>query len=200
MVSISAHSARYILVVGLLLAIVAPVLASQNGQRQTDRDTPVHVRDIQLVDQNGTGFSLSEFDDQPVMVNFVFTGCRTYCPVQNGTLMMLYDELVEREPKRDFKFISITLTPAFDGPREMKAYSERFSEGRDNWIFASGHPDHVQNILEQIELDVFVGERPQLDIFHETDVFVFQPFTDAAERFEGIPLDHDGLLQSMTEK
>ena len=196
----SSLSARSIFVLGILCAIAVPVLASQSDPRQIDSNTYALVRDIQLVDQDGMRFSLSDFDDQPVMVNFVFTGCRTYCPVQSGELMRLYDELADLDPAHQFKFISITLTPVFDGPREMKVYSERFSEGRDNWIFATGHPDHVKNMLNQVELEVYIGERPQIDILHQTDVFVFPPLSSVAERFEGIPLDHENLMHAMHEK
>ncbi|MEL6861455.1 MAG: SCO family protein [Pseudomonadota bacterium] len=191
MASVISPSFRAILSTAIIVLAALFILAPRSAI--SAEYASAHYRDFPLVDQNGEAFSLSDFEHETVIVNFVFTGCRTYCPVQAGALSTFYDDLKQRAPDTPFKIVSITLTPVFDGPREMRSYSEPFSKGRDNWMFATGKPGHIQDMLEQLELEVFYGERPGIDVLHETDIFLLHPSSNRTERFEGVPLDHQGI-------
>ena len=189
--------ARLLFAFCLVVASGIAIWSARAATVPTPGDASADFRDIQLVDQFGKRFTLSDYDDQPILVNFVFTGCSTYCPVQTGALLTSYDELSADHPDQSFKFVSISLTPLFDRPRDMKAYSERFSVVRDDWIFATGDAENIKTILAQLKLKVEYGERPNLDVFHETDIFVLQPGKADSLRFEGIPLDHQGLAGAL---
>ena len=192
------HSlARLLLALCLLVAGGIAIWSARAATVSAPVEANKDFRDIQLVDQFGKRFTLSEYDDQPVLVNFVFTGCSTYCPVQTGALLTSSDELSADHPDQSFKFVSISLTPLFDRPRDMKSYSERFSVVREDWIFATGDAENIETILAQLKLKVEYGERPNLDVFHETDIFVLQPGKAGSLRFEGIPLDHQGLAGAL---
>lgn len=193
MTIVASPKIRAIACILTLALTVLVVLAPQSVGSVGEQAIPSDYRAIALLDQNGEQFSLSDFEDMPTVVNFVFTGCRTYCPVQTGALSAVYDDLKDRAPDKRFKLVSITLTPVFDGPREMKSYAEPFSEGRSDWVFATGDPDQIEGMLEQLQLEVYYGDRPQIDVLHETDIFVLQNGTNEALRFEGIPLDHEGI-------
>ena len=189
--------ARLLFALCLVVASGIAIWSARAATVPTPVDASADFRDIQLVDQFGKRFTLSDYEDQPVLVNFVFTGCSTYCPVQTGALLSLYDEISTDHPDQSYKFVSISLTPLFDRPRDMKAYSERFSVVRDDWIFASGNAANIEAILAQLKLKVEYGERPNLDVFHETDIFILQPGKEGSLRFEGIPLDHQGVAGAL---
>lgn len=193
------QSIRALLIACGLLTIGYAIWSQYVSIASASTEGPYDYRDIQLADQNGKAFSLSDFDDELVLVNFVFTGCATYCPVQTGALLTLYDDLRQKHPDKSFKFVSITLTPMFDRPRDMKAYAQRFSVVRDDWIFASGEDAKIKDILRQLNVEVYYGERPRLDVLHETDVFVLGPVSPTALRFEGIPLDHQGIANAFQQ-
>mgnify|MGYP000394383097 CR=1 FL=1 len=56
-----------------------------------------------------------------VLVNFVFTGCSTICPVQTRALADLQAQVPE-PLRRQVHFLSISLDPLSDTPQALKAY------------------------------------------------------------------------------
>jgi protein SCO1/2 len=97
----------------------------------TDYDErPIHLREL-----------LAAAD--PVLLNFVFTTCRTVCPVTTKVLAEV-PELLGREGRR-LRLVSISIDPENDTPLQLKAYARSFQAG-ERWKFLTGRTQDIKQV------------------------------------------------------
>jgi protein SCO1/2 len=94
---------------------------------------------VKLLDQQGNGVELRALlsGTRPVALNFIFTSCRTICPVLSASLASLH-----REVGSEVDFISISIDPEFDRPHVLKDYARRFDVG-PGWTLLTGSAEAV---------------------------------------------------------
>ena len=118
----------------------------------------VRLPDAQLVDQEGREVSLNALvAGRRAAINFVFTSCTTVCPPM-GALFARMQRDLEARGDDDVAFISISIDPAVDSPRRLKAWSERF-DGSDDWRLLTGSKLIVDDVLK--DLGVFTALKEQ---------------------------------------
>ncbi len=150
-----------------------------------------------LIDQSGHTFALKDFQDKPVLVNFLFTGCSVYCPVQAGELVLLYDELEEKLGPGNFQFVSISLTPEFDTPESLDEFRRRFSAERPNWAFSKGSPEDLDAMVAALNVRITRGARKDLDVVHEPDIHVLEKGNVYEGRYGGVPLKQASIARAI---
>jgi len=80
-------------------------------------------------------------DDQPVMLQFIFTTCPTICPLLTGTAARVREDLGKGREK--IRAVSITIDPEHDTPSVLRDYAANFDADPD-WLFLTGRlPDIV---------------------------------------------------------
>ena len=171
----------------------ATVMIEQKGGLRSTLDIP-------LLDHNGDTISLGQFSEQTVLVNFVFTGCNTYCPIQTGELSVLYDNLAQTVGEKNLRFVSVSLTPHYDTPEDLAFYRKAFSVDKPNWTFATGEPEDVEELLNRLNIRVLKGKRPKKDVLHDTQIHVIKPGENRPERFDGIPLDDNAIWEAVASQ
>ncbi|MBS0387462.1 MAG: SCO family protein, partial [Proteobacteria bacterium] len=102
------------------------------------------VPDVMLQDQRGATVRLRELmaDDQPLVVNFIYTSCTTVCPVMTATLLQLQHQLMDESPAP--RYISISIDPDFDNAALLRDYAARYHA---DWKFLTGDRDTVIGVL-----------------------------------------------------
>lgn len=110
--------------------------------------------EYKLQDQDGKMQSLkSLIADKVVVMNFVFTTCKTICPPMGANLVALKNALGERV-KEDFIMLSISLDPATDTPERLKQWQVNFDSNSDGvWTMLTGEKSVVDQLLK--DLNVF---------------------------------------------
>lgn len=133
-------------------ALAAPAFA--------DRAVP----DIQVVDQAGVArhFVSELAGDRVVVVSFMYTTCRTLCPITNSLLAALDDRL-GADAAPGVRIISVTIDPVTDDAAALAASAEAFGAGAD-WYFVGGE--------EVPRLTRAFGMQPADIAFHEPVIFV----------------------------
>jgi protein SCO1/2 len=106
------------------------------------------IPDVRLKDDFGHEVQLRKLlsDDQPTVVNFIYTSCTTVCPVMTATLLQLQRELAADPTKP--RLISISIDPEFDSAPILRAYSERFGA---SWTFLTGDRNDVLSVLRSFD-------------------------------------------------
>lgn len=96
---------------------------------------------VELFDQDGRKVDLAALLDgpRPVALNFIFTTCRTICPVLSGSLAHLRNEV---GPDARVQLVSITIDPEFDSPAVLREYARRFDAGPE-WKFLTGRSEDI---------------------------------------------------------
>ncbi len=102
------------------------------------------VPDVTLLDQRGRPVSLRTLlaDDQPLVVNFIYTSCTTVCPVMTATLLQLQRQLTDAAPTP--RYVSISIDPDYDSAAVLRDYAARLHA---DWSFLSGDRDTVITVL-----------------------------------------------------
>ncbi|MEA2346056.1 MAG: hypothetical protein QOF63_4225 [Thermoanaerobaculia bacterium] len=133
-----------------LLLVLAPLgaalLTSAKGATTTARD---YFTDTILVDQNGRShrFYSDLIAGRVVIMNIIFTGCRSSCPIIMGRLLELQDLL---GPKRsDVSILSISVDPVLDTPQALHAYADSL-QAKEGWYFLTGEKGAVDTVLGRL--------------------------------------------------
>jgi protein SCO1/2 len=102
---------------------------------------------VKLLDQQGNEVELRTLlsGARPVALNFIFTSCRTICPVLSASLASLH-----REVGNEVVFISISIDPEFDTPRVLKDYAQRFNVG-PGWTLLTGKAEAVAAVRKAFD-------------------------------------------------
>jgi protein SCO1/2 len=102
---------------------------------------------VKLLDQQGNEVDLHELlsTARPVALNFIFTSCRTVCPVLSASLASLH-----RMAGSDVRFISISIDPEFDTPPVLKEYARRFDVG-PAWSLLTGRVEAVAAVRKAFD-------------------------------------------------
>ncbi|HJK99169.1 MAG TPA: SCO family protein [Polyangiaceae bacterium LLY-WYZ-14_1] len=99
---------------------------------------------VRLLDQNGAPFVPQEAMAGEVWVaNFVFTSCRTVCPMLSSRMRTLQGALGDR----GLRSVSFSVDPTIDTPARLRRYAERFDADLDRWTFVTGSPEAMRSAV-----------------------------------------------------
>lgn len=120
----------------MLLAIAAPLLSVAASGRS---DARVDVVEVATIDQDGRAlkFASEVIGDRIVVVNFIYTSCKTLCPLSSAIFARLQEMLLQSEAGKDARLVSITLDPRSDTPRRLKASAQQYDAGA-RWLWITG--------------------------------------------------------------
>jgi len=98
-----------------------------------------------LTSQDGLPVRLDDFRGKVVAVNFIYTLCRTACPVLTPMQVMVQDRL-GKEFGRSIAFVSITLDPEHDTPELLRLYAQAYGADLGGWTFLTGSPEDIRDL------------------------------------------------------
>jgi len=109
-------------------------------------ETSVTLPEVVLVDQNGNKALVADFlNGRTLVVDFIFTSCRTICPVLTTTLKRTQEKIPD-DQKDAILFVSISVDPTNDTPEKLKAYSKKMS-AQEDWLWLTGSSGAVKQVL-----------------------------------------------------
>lgn len=128
------------------------------------------VRDFALTDQHGQPFASDRLRGKVWVASFVFTSCRSVCPLITNHVANLH----RRVDSPDVRFVSVSVDPEVDTPERLAAYAGRY-RADDRWIFLTGEPRVVQEVVTEIFHVPMGAPRPDeggYDIAHSEQLFL----------------------------
>lgn len=147
----SVHAAsrarRRAVLVGVALAVLvgtgltARWLASApgNGDAGSEARLPVlgTVPDFALQERSGREVTRAEMAGAVWVANFIFTRCRTLCPLMTRRLAGLQDRLAVGEAP-GLRFVSFSVDPGHDTPAVLDGYARQYGASATGWLFLTG--------------------------------------------------------------
>lgn len=101
-----------------------------------------------------TGRKVHFYDDlikgKIFLVNFIFTSCTDYCPMETARVRRIQDLIGDRLGK-DIFFYSISIDPETDTPAVLSAYREKFG-ARPGWDFFTGNEAEIAAMRRKMGL------------------------------------------------
>jgi protein SCO1 len=106
------------------------------------------VQPYKLTNQDGQPFDTKSLADgnKVAVVNFVFTSCPSYCPELTRSMKRLQDRL-KLSHIEGVQLISISVDPETDTPEKLKAYATKFGADLSNWVFLTGSPKEIRDVV-----------------------------------------------------
>jgi protein SCO1/2 len=142
-------SLKRVLTTLLVLASFAPSLSMGNQNATAANPARDYFTDTILVDQDERPhrFYSDLIAGRTVIINLIFTGCRSSCPIIMGRLLELQDLLGDKA--NDVSILSISVDPVMDTPQALHAYAESLQAG-PGWYFLTGSRDSVETVLRRM--------------------------------------------------
>ncbi|RYZ99406.1 MAG: SCO family protein [Sphingobacteriaceae bacterium] len=107
-------------------------------------DTVYHkLPDFKLTDQNGNTVTPANLEKKIFVAGFFYTGCPKLCTQTNANMQLLAQRYAKNKM---VTFVSITVNPEHDRPKELKAYAAKYNVPADKWLFLTGDTASVYNL------------------------------------------------------
>jgi protein SCO1/2 len=143
--------------IGAALVAIAPLAAAHREQPTPASpilsDTPRmavirRAPEFALLDVNGAPVQLAELRGRIVLIAFIFTGCKTACPLLSHRMARLQARLVEAglSPRR-VALVSITVDPGNDSAAVLARFAKTFDAG-PGWLFLRETPHRLRPVLD----------------------------------------------------
>ena len=149
-----------------------------------------------LVDQDGRPFSFAPLAGKVLLVNFVYTGCSTVCPMQTRVLAEVQAALAADVAAR-VRFVSISLDALQDTPAALKAFATTMRADLTHWSFVTGKPSDVDRIAQRLRL-FRAGPNVTRPDDHATSLWAVDAKGRLVQRYAGNPPDRERLVRELT--
>ena len=170
--------------------------------RLLDPNTPVRgpldtasLKHIKLTDQDGKEFSLADLKGETVLINFMFAGCVSVCPVQTVGLRQVHNEMQLDPAKDKIKILSISIAPLSDTPELLKQFAQRFEIDKPTWRFARTSQALTDELTQEFAVGVKPLEGNQLD--HRNLLYLINPEGIMIQQYKGNVVDVERLKNEL---
>jgi protein SCO1/2 len=182
------------------IAGLAAILAlSACGNREARGDYPAANNNdclpaVTLVDQHGASISLASLKGKPVLIDFIYTSCASTCPMLTAKMAAIAHALGPALGA-DVKIVSITLDPEHDGPAELARYARRHDADDKGWIFLTGTPAQVDEVLAQFKLRR--TRESDGSITHSIEAFLLGPDGHQIRQYNALDVSPDAVVSDV---
>lgn len=90
---------------------------------------------------------LSQLRGQPLVVNFIYTGCFQVCPTATKALALSVAEAERTVGRGKFRVATIGFNLPFDTPQAMKLFAKQQGISTPNWLFLTPDAETLPQLL-----------------------------------------------------
>ena len=143
----------------------------KDGKRITDTIWH-HVKNISLINQNGSEVSLDSLQGKVIVADYFFTHCPSICPALQHNMKELQDALKLKDETRNadsnfVQFISFTVDPQRDSATVLKKYGDKFGVNPDLWWLLTGPKKTIYDFaLTELKMGLQDGEGVDSNFIH----------------------------------
>lgn len=156
------------------------VAGAGGGDARAGDDTTV-FDGVVLQDQNGRLLPLDRLRGRTVVLNFVFTGCSSICPLQSRELALV-QQAIPAARRAQIHFLSVSVDPLNDTPAALKRFALASGADLSHWSFATGRPAEIDRFARRLRaFDPRRTEPAPAD--HTTSIYLFDPRGRLTQRY-----------------
>lgn len=136
--SIAAHSEHEI------------VKSTPATQEQLGESISIKLIDHELLNERREKVKLvSEvMGDKLVIMNFIYSDCKTVCPISTHILNQVYKDLnANKKYNNNVQLVTLTLNPEIDTPEKMQEFANMYSNSGVRWSWLTGNNIKVNEAL-----------------------------------------------------
>ncbi|MBM3380860.1 MAG: SCO family protein [Betaproteobacteria bacterium] len=116
--------------------------------RRVPEPPPViaEVPEFSVINQNGEAFGSKQLAGKAYVVSFIFTRCKTACPMIFQHLKTLQERI--KVSSLPLNIVSFTVDPEHDTPETLKAHGATIPSDPAHWIFLTAEKAILTQIIE----------------------------------------------------
>lgn len=170
------------------LAALALVLLALTSCQRPVIDDYGPVGAFALTERNGAVVHDSDLRGKVWIASFVFTRCTGPCPQVTASVARLQDDL---KNEADVRFVTFTVDPQHDGPKELADYAEHFQADPRRWLFLTGDKEEVYRLLREgfhvpVEENEGDARQPGAEVMHSPKLVVVDRRGHLRGYFDGV--------------
>lgn len=136
-----------IVVAMLLFGIMATLVINQANLSRSKLPIWNTLSDFEFTAaHNSQSFGLEQMKGKLNVVDFIFTNCKSVCPITMSNMAELYS-LYEGSDK--VQFVSISVDPVNDSLAVLNAFGKKYGVHDNRWVFLSASLDDVIRVCEK---------------------------------------------------
>lgn len=186
-----------------LLVILSVTFLSACGEDESGKYTPdpqleTEVENFEYTNQDGETVSLEDLKGNYWVGTFIFTNCETVCPPMTANMSKVQSEAKEKDI--DLRFVSFSVDPVNDDPKDLKEYGNNFNADFTNWDFLTGYN---QKEIESFAANSFKTLVSKVDgydqVNHGISFFLVSPEGTVLNMFSGTDQEEYGQILDYVE-
>lgn len=126
-----------------------------------NQPVPARLLNLPLRDATGHVRRLADFPDKVLVVSDAMTLCQETCPLDTAQVVQTARELDRAGDGKAVEFLSITVDPERDTPKQLAAYRRLFHQAPGNWTLLTGSPQDIHALWKWF--GVYWKKVPQRD-------------------------------------
>jgi protein SCO1/2 len=134
--------------------------------------------DVQLIDQEGAKWQLSQWRGRVLAVTFVYTRCplSDFCPLMDKQFAEIQRDAQADERLKDrLHLLSVSIDPSFDTPPVLLAHARSVGARPGMWSFVTGEREELTRFGSRFGVSLMPGEAGGADIVHNLRTAVIDP-------------------------
>lgn len=134
----------------ILLAVAFPAIAALDERAALRASQAVIGRPVGehlFRDSREREVRLSQLRGQPLVVNFIYTGCFQVCPTTTKALALSVAEAERTVGPGKFRVATIGFNLPFDTPQAMKLFAKQQGVSAPNWLFLTPDAETLLQLL-----------------------------------------------------
>ncbi|QQZ08278.1 SCO family protein [Heyndrickxia vini] len=153
------------------LLIAAIILVSLSACSNVNKNGH-KIENFTFTDQDGKKAGLKDLKGKVWVADFIFTNCATVCP-QLTRDMSDVQKAIKEKGYDDVNFVSFSVDPEVDTPKDLKAYASKFGADFSTWHLFTGYSqDDIKDFAMDNFKNVIVKPENDTQVVHGTSFYL----------------------------
>jgi protein SCO1 len=138
--------------------------ALADTQAGRDLKALMQVPDFAFVNQRLETNTLATLSGHVWVANFIFTQCKTICPLMTTKMVQLQREVADP----NFRFVSFSVDPTHDSPEVLRAYAQQWAPQETRWNLMSTDAVQLEKLTSGLRVTAQKVEGQADPILHSS--------------------------------
>ena len=140
---------RILTLTPIILAVASPALAFDEKQALQASQAAIgrEIGNYVFRDSEEREVRIAQLRGQPLVVNFIYTGCFQVCPASTRFLAQSVAEAERAIGPGKFKVATIGFNLPFDTPQAMKSFARKQGVASPNWMFLTPDAETLPRLI-----------------------------------------------------
>lgn len=189
----------------IILGCLAIFLSLQSCNKKSESDLKdKSISDLSVYNlpskwtsQNGENLEMKDLKGKVLVMVMIYTSCKSACPRLVADIRNIEQRLPDNI-KEHVKLVLVSIDPAVDTPRRLKAFAIENKMESNQWLFLRSSEENTREFAAVLAVNY--KKISPLDFSHSNIISVFNADGELAYQQEGLGVNSDETIKKITEE